>query len=52
MGWFGGRSDSVETIEDAQKIVTRTSSDLEKKPAGMGASVDSFRPLCPPAAAQ
>ena len=31
MGWFGGRNDSVETIEDAQKIVTRTSSDLAKK---------------------
>ena len=31
MGCFGGRNDSVETIEDAQKIVTRTSSDLAKK---------------------
>lgn len=31
MGWFGGRSDSVETMEQAQEIVTRTSDDLAKK---------------------
>ena len=23
MGWFGGRSDSVETVEGAQEVVSR-----------------------------
>ena len=31
MGWFGGRSDSVETVEGAQEVVSRVSSDLAKK---------------------
>ena len=47
MGWFSGRNDSVETIEDAQKIVTRTSSDLAKKKDTVKSLYARCRPITP-----
>ena len=40
MGWFGGRSDSVETVEGAQEVVSREE-DIATKKAAEGSEIKS-----------